>query len=131
MYNQYYNPYFGAAQPSGNFNLPAPLEKQEVIRVNGKNGADTYQLAPNSSVLLLDTSAPLVWLVQTDGAGYKTSTPYSITPYKPEVAETSAAQTKVTELEARINRIEEELKKYNDKSDNANPVKYTITKPSK
>ena len=46
--------------------------KQEVIKVNGKNGANAFQLAPDSSALLLDTSAPLVWLVQTDGAGYKT-----------------------------------------------------------
>lgn len=59
----YYNPY---------------LQHQEVVKVNGRNGAETYQLAPNSSALLLDETAPLVWLVQTDGAGYKTCTPFDI-----------------------------------------------------
>lgn len=126
MYNQYYNPWAG--QPGNNFNLAVLPQKQQVIRVNGKNGAQAFQLAPDSSVLLLDTTAPLIWLVQTDGAGYKTSTPYSITPYKPQPA---VEVTKVSELETRINRIEEELKEYHDKSNNANTVKYTIAKPSK
>lgn len=59
----YYNPY---------------MVKSEVVKVNGRNGAEAYQMAPNSSALLLDETAPLVWLVQTDGAGYKTCTPFDI-----------------------------------------------------
>ena len=58
--------------------------RMEVIRVNGENGADAFQLGPNSSVLLLDETAPIVWLVQTDGAGYKTKTPYDIMVHTPE-----------------------------------------------
>ena len=61
-------------------------QRQEIIRVNGENGARAYQMAPNSSALLLDESAPLVWLVQTDGAGYKTEAPYTITPYQAQPA---------------------------------------------
>ena len=34
--------------------------KQEVIKVNGRNGADMFQMGPNSSVLLLDTTAPII-----------------------------------------------------------------------
>ena len=59
----YYNPY---------------MVKSEVVKVNGRKGAEAYQMAPNSSALLLDETAPLVWLVQTDGAGYKTCTPFDI-----------------------------------------------------
>lgn len=33
------------------------VTKQEVIKVNGKNGANAFQLAPDSSALLLDTRA--------------------------------------------------------------------------
>jgi hypothetical protein len=44
----YYNPY----QQISNH--------QEVIRVNGRQGAEAYQMAPNSSVLLLDENAPVV-----------------------------------------------------------------------
>lgn len=70
--------------------------KQEVIRVNGENGANAYQL--------------LVWLVTTDGAGYKTMTPYKITPYQQE------APADTRSLEARIKRLEDII---NEKSDDA------------
>ena len=84
--------------------------KQEVIRVNGKNGAEAYQMMPNSSVLLLDETAPLVWLVTTDGAGYKTMNPYRITPYQQEQAIDTRS------LEERIKRLEDII---NEKSDDA------------
>lgn len=86
-----YNPYYG--QTYG----------QQVVRVNGKNGVDMYQLPANSSILLLDETAPLVWLKVTDGAGYATSTPYSITPYVPE------KPVDLHSLENRISKIEEAL----------------------
>lgn len=57
------------------------------MKVSGENGVNALRLAPNSSILVLDETAPLVWLVTADGAGYKTSTPYTIelfVPKKPE-----------------------------------------------
>ena len=78
-------------------NLMMP-QQQEVVKVNGKNGVDAFQLAPNSSALLLDTTASIVWLVQTDGAGYKTSTAYDITPHIPE------EETQFKTLEERISK---------------------------
>lgn len=77
------------------------LPRQEIIRVNGENGAKAYQMAPNSSALLMDESAPLVWLVQTDGAGYKTAVPYTIAPYQSQPA------PDLNDLEERIKRLEE------------------------
>lgn len=97
MYN-YYNPY----QP---FNYG---QRQEIIHVNGRQGADAYQLAPNSSALLLDENEPLVWLVTTDGAGYKSVSPYSIAPYEPKAA------PNLETLEERIKRIEERLNNESD-----------------
>lgn len=38
----------------------AYLQRQEVVRVNGRNGANAYQMAPNSSILLLDETAPII-----------------------------------------------------------------------
>lgn len=78
-------------------------QKYDIIRVNGENGARAFQMAPNSQAILLDETAPLVWLVQTDGAGYKTATPYKIEPYTPE------APQSVQSLEARIKRLEEAI----------------------
>ena len=83
---------------------------QEVIKVNGKGGVDAYQMPPNSSALLLDTTAPIVWLVQTDGAGYKTSTPYDIVPH------VSEEEVQYKSLEERIAKIEEKLNESDTKS---------------
>ena len=54
----------------------------EVTHVHGEPGIDALQMAPNCEGLFLDDTAPLVWLVQTDGAGYKTIAPFDITPHK-------------------------------------------------
>lgn len=81
-----------------------PMYPQQIVRVNGENGARTYQLPPNSSALLLDDTAPLVWLVQTDGAGYKTVSPFSISQYEPEPQpDFKMLMDRLTRLEERIN----------------------------
>lgn len=107
MYNPYMNPY-GTQQAfqnpytsrlnalQGDF---AP--RQDILTVNGENGAKALQMPPNSRMLLLDENEPIVWLAQTDGAGYKTVTPYTITPYKQQPA------PDLNTLEARIKRLEE------------------------
>lgn len=76
---------------------------QQITRVNGEGGAKAYQMAPNSSVLLLDETAPIVWLKSTDGAGYPNLVPYTITPYEPEPA------PDINALIERINRLEEQI----------------------
>ena len=48
----------------------------KVPEVNGINGANAYQIGVNSSVLLLDTNLPIVYLKQTDGGGYATVTAF-------------------------------------------------------
>jgi len=87
------------------YNLP----RYNIIQVNGQKGAETLQMAPNSKVLLLDETDPLIWFVQTDGAGYKTVTPYSITPYQP------APPVDLNSLEQRLSILEEKInaKSYN------------------
>ena len=50
--------------------------------MNGKNGAEAFRMAPNSSILLMDENDPIVWLKTIDGAGYCTVTPYTIAPYQ-------------------------------------------------
>jgi hypothetical protein len=81
----------------------------DIIKVKGQNGADAFQMAPNSKVLLLDENDPLVWFVQTDGAGYKTITPYTITPFQP------APPVDLNSLEQRLAALEEKMyaKSYN------------------
>ena len=89
------------------------FQKQEVVKVNGENGARAYQMMPNSSALLLDENNPIVWLVQSDGAGYKTVSPYTITPYH------SAPTLDINSLDERLKRIEAIIDESDSKS-NAN-----------
>lgn len=95
---QTFNPYGFMQQynPIQNTILP-----QQVTKVNGENGAKAYQMGANSSALLLDESGLMVWLVTSDGAGYKTVMPYDIKPH-----ETTPAPDFST-LETRIARLEE------------------------
>lgn len=100
-----YNFFPGQYQPNfyGQNQVPLPYQQQkvEVVRVNGRNGAEAYNLLPNSSALLLDESGTIVWLVTSDGAGYKTVSPYDITPHK------SAPDPDYLTLEQRISKLEE------------------------
>ena len=83
-----------------------PITNQ-VIKVHGKNGADMYRMPPNSSVLLLDELEPVVYLAQTDGAGYKTITAYDIQLHQ----ELPPVDTR--SLEQRIAKLEEILNEPN------------------
>ena len=99
MYNPQ-NPYF--QQPFNTMGQYSQTPKRtEIIHVNGQNGAQAFQMLPNSQALLLDDTAPLIWLAQTDGAGYKTVTPYTIAPYQPE------PEIDLKALDERLRKLEE------------------------
>ena len=104
--NPFINPY-GFAQPGAQQFMPAPAQAaQQVVRVNGENGARAYQIGANSSALLLDESGLMVWLVTSDGAGYKTVQAYDIAPHQ------AAQAPDYGGLENRIKRLEEIVNGY-------------------
>ena len=107
---QYNNPYLNFPQNYAQ-NTQSYAQRYEIVHVNGKNGAEMFQMAPNSNTLLLDDTAPIVWLVQTDGAGYKSLTPFDIIPHK------DAPSVDLKALENRITKLEELI---NDKSNFTN-----------
>lgn len=102
------NPYAGYGQNVQNTQQYA--QRCEVVKVNGRNGAEAFQLAPNSSILLLDEKEPIIWLKTTDGAGYATVAPYNITPYQPE------PPIDIKSLEQRIARLEGALSEQSNNS---------------
>ena len=89
------------------FSVPAP--HYEVVRVSGANGADAFQMGPNSSALLLDETAPIVWFVQTDGAGYKTKTAYDINIHTPEPPIETKMDERFASIDKRLKSLEEAL----------------------
>lgn len=96
LYNPNINPFAGYQ-----LNPYQQQLKQDVVKVNGEGGARAFPIGANSSALLLDESGKLVWLVTTDGAGYKTVMPYDISPHE------SAPVPDYNTLEQRIERLEE------------------------
>lgn len=103
-YQNGYNYYNNFVKP--NQNQQPQLPPQEVMKVNGKNGVDMLNMSPNSSLLALDINKPLVWFIQTDGAGYKTPTPYKIVPYTEEENVDSKVMTAIYNLETRLSTLE-------------------------
>jgi hypothetical protein len=89
---------------------PAQQASVHTPKVNGRNGADAFYLPPNSDTLVLDMNEAIVWSIQTDSAGYKTVTPFDISPHKEFKPE-----DKFNQLEQRLKRVEEAL---NGKSNN-------------
>ena len=98
------NPYFSGMGMGMMPQYPQPAQmapQSQVVRVNGENGARAYQMGANSSALLLDESGTMVWLVTSDGAGYKTVSAYDITPHQAEPPKDW------TDLENRVKKLEE------------------------
>ena len=110
-----YNPYMNNGNMYGQQNNYGYSQQQQmpqrysITRVNGENGARSFQMLPNSEALLLDTTQAVVWLAQTDGAGYLTVTPYDISQH------IDLPPVDVRNLEERLTKLEGIL---NGKSDN-------------
>ena len=100
--NPYLNPY-GFMQQAQMPQIPQPVQSQQIVRVNGENGAKSYQMGANSSAILLDESGLLIWVCTTDGAGYKTVSAYDISPHQ------DAPAPNYTDLETRVQNIEKRL----------------------
>ena len=90
--------------------IPMMFNRQQVVRVNGRKGAEAYQLPPNSSIMLLDNTAPVVWLKTTDGASYPSLKGYNVYPIQEENA-AAEVQLDYSSLEQRISKLQEMVKK--------------------
>lgn len=89
--------------PNGYNGYNSQYPRYQIVKVNGEAGARNFRMAPNSSILLLDETAPIIWFVQTDGAGYSNPIPYDITPHQVVVA------PDISQIDERLKRIEEIL----------------------
>ena len=62
--NQYYNPQMNNQQ------IFPQEQPQNLIRVNGIDGAKAYQMNANSTVALFDANEDIVYIKNTDGTGF-------------------------------------------------------------
>ena len=103
--NTYFNPYQGYNQPyTPKVNVLPP---QQILQANGKTSINMLQMSPNSSVLIADTTAPIVWRCVSDGLGNVTSEAFDIVPHKDEAVQEQetlmAINERLTRLEGIVN----------------------------
>lgn len=120
--NNPFNPYqinpAYASQFYGNSHSTNP---NQIIKVNGRGGAEAYQMPPNSQTLLLDETQPILWLKQTDGAGYPTLNAYDIKPHEEQ------PMPDMRSLEQRVAKIEEALNNEPYNTNHSRQVAYADT----
>lgn len=108
----YYANLYGQRQQPTQTNVLPP---QQVIQVDGRASIDTLQMSPNSSILIMDKSQPIVWLCVSDGLGKVTASAYDITPHQdiPPV-DVNALEQRISALETMLTALTEVN---NDESD--------------
>lgn len=99
-----------ASYPGSQF-LPQPqapniLPPQQVVQANGKASISAIRMSPNSSVLIMDTTAPIVWLCTSDGLGNVTPVAYDIAPHKDTPApDVSSFEQRLSTVENNVSNI--------------------------
>ena len=99
----YFNPYGFMQQGQMPQAVQPQIQPTQVVKVNGENGAKAYSIGANSSALLLDESGTMIWLVTSDGAGYKTVSAYDIAPHQ------AVPAPDYVNLETRIQTVEKKI----------------------
>ena len=100
---QNYNPYQGLFGPQ----YQPPRPQQQVVTVSGPDSIGAIQMGPNSSMLVMDQTAPIVYLCQSDGVGKVTSTAYDIAPHKDAAKlQQESMDQRIAALEAAVKRLE-------------------------
>lgn len=108
-----YNPYGMMQMP---YQAPRPsLPQQQVVTVAGADSLAQIQLAPNSSIIVMDQTAPIVYLCQSDGVGKVTSTAYDITPHKDKAQiQQESMDARLAAVEAAVKRLEGHYESHDD-----------------
>ena len=90
----YYNNYF---QP----------QRQELIKVNGLEGAKNYPLSPGSTVPLFDAESDIMYIKTMDAGGFPSIRTFSFIEMTSKPTDTT--ESRISNLEAEIASIKEVL----------------------
>lgn len=105
-------------------NTQTVAPRMQVNRVNGRKGAEKFNIGPDSSVFLMDTAEQIIWAVTTDSAGEKTVTGLAVTVIDEKAEEKKAEKDlkdaidvlakKLEENTGKIANLEERFKAWED-----------------
>lgn len=110
-------PYFTNGLNNG-FNFSPTPQAQTLVKVTGIEGAKAYQMPPNSVVALFDDTENIMFIKQTDGAGFPTIKTFSFTECE---AVKEATNAEIGEIRAEIDDLKVEFDKL--KAEMKKPVK--------
>lgn len=86
-----------------NYTLPP----QQILQASGKASVDAIRMSPNSSVLIADSTEPIVWKCVSDSLGNVTSEAFDITHHKTdEELEKENTNNMLNEISERLKRLE-------------------------
>lgn len=90
---------------------------QSLVKVTGIEGAKAYQMSPNSTAALFDDKENIMYIKQTDGAGFPTIKTFSFTELEvnDKPVEISEIRTELDALRTDIDKLKAEIKKPNKK----------------
>ena len=92
---------------SYNSNPTFQQPQRQIETANGKQGAYSFVMGPNSSVILADAADPKIWIVTTDSSGVKAVKGYKIIPDEEE-----EPKDPITLLNERLTKLEERMDSY-------------------
>lgn len=96
------NPYYGVP------NAYSFMQPQQILQVAGAASIKSLKMAPNSSLLAMDTTAPIVWMCVSDGTGTVNATAWDITLHKdPPSPEEIAAEQRLNNIENSILQLQQ------------------------
>lgn len=90
--------------------IPQMNNQQNLIRVNGVEGAKAYQMSPNSTVALFDGNDDIMYIKTTDGAGFGNIRMFRFTEMQESTNQTSQSVDYVSREE--FENLKKEVESY-------------------
>ena len=105
----YYNPYLAPTLQPNMAPMQNVLPPQQILQAAGKESVNTIKLSPNSSVLIADSTRPIIYKCISDSIGTTSIETFDVVPHKDEEkVEQENVYGMISDLRMRIERLENE-----------------------
>lgn len=109
QFNPYYGQYFTPNIQQNIAPVQNVLPPQQILQCNGKDSVKAIKLSPNSSVLIADSSRPIIYKCISDSLGAVSIETFDVSVHKDEEqVEQENLQVMISDLRTRIERLENE-----------------------
>lgn len=88
--------------------LPQLQQQQTIQYVNGRQSAESYQMPPNSSVILMDSNTSRFYMKQTDASGMATIRAYDFKEVKADKGPEYVTKSEFESFKAKLKGVKNE-----------------------